>query len=186
MFNFKLILNAFQMQLRKKSIQFILTILIFLSFSIISAVFGKVLHDIKIGFVDIDRILQESKLSKIAQRKIESEFKIRDEELNSLNENLKCQINNFEKNSLVMTDNERSKCQRNLSNLDNNLQRKQREFQEDLNRRRNEELSEVMTNVNNTIKFIAKQENYDLILQDAVAFSSRLDITDQIIHCLDE
>ncbi|WP_459618436.1 OmpH/Skp family outer membrane protein [Bordetella sp. 2513F-2] len=138
----------------------------------------------KIGFVNTERILRESAPAKAAQSKIESEFKRRDDELQRLSSNLRAQAEKFDKDAPVLSDSERVKRQRELSNLDMDLQRKRREFQEDFNRRRNEEFSSIVTKANDAIKRIAEQENYDLIVQDAVTVNPRVDITDKVIQSL--
>jgi outer membrane protein len=138
----------------------------------------------KIGFVNTERILRESGPAKAAQSKIEAEFKKRDDELQRLNNNLRSQAEKFDKDAPVLSESDRVKRQRELSNLDTDLQRKRREFQEDFNRRRNEEFSGIVTKANDAIKRIAEQENYDLIIQDAVTVNPRIDITDKVIQSL--
>ncbi|MCY1533402.1 Outer membrane protein (OmpH-like) [compost metagenome] len=138
----------------------------------------------KIGFVNTERILRESGPAKAAQSKIEAEFKKRDDELQRLNNNLRSQAEKFDKDAPVMSESDRVKRQRELSNLDTDLQRKRREFQEDFNRRRNEEFSGIVTKANDAIKRIAEQESYDLIIQDAVTVNPRIDITDKVIQSL--
>ncbi|APX74164.1 OmpH family outer membrane protein [Achromobacter insolitus] len=138
----------------------------------------------KIGFVNTERILRESGPAKAAQSKIEAEFKKRDDELQRLNNSLRSQAEKFDKDAPVLSESDRVKRQRELSNLDTDLQRKRREFQEDFNRRRNEEFSGIVTKANDAIKRIAEQENYDLIIQDAVTVNPRIDITDKVIQSL--
>ncbi len=138
----------------------------------------------KIGFVSTERILRDSKPAKAAQAKIESEFKRRDEELQKLATNLRTQAQKLDKDAPVLSETERIKQQRQLADLDSDLQRKRREFQEDFNRRRNEEFSAIVEKADAAIKKIAEQQNYDLIIQDAVTVSPRVDITDQVIQAL--
>lgn len=138
----------------------------------------------KIGFVNTERILRESGPAKTAQNKIELEFKKRDEELQRLSSSLRTQADKFDKDAPVMSEGDRVKRQRDLSNLDGDLQRKRREFQEDFNRRRSEEFSAIVTKANDSIKRIAEQENYDVIIQDAVTVNPRIDITDKVIQSL--
>lgn len=138
----------------------------------------------KIGFVNTERILRDSGPAKSAQSKIESEFKRRDDELQRLANSLRSQAEKYDKDAPVLSESERVKRQRELSTLDTDLQRKRREFQEDFNRRRNEEFSAIVEKANAAIKRIAEQENYDLIIQDAVTVSPRVDITDKVIQAL--
>ena len=108
----------------------------------------------------------------------------RDDELQRLNTSLRTQAEKFDKDAPVLSESDRVKRQRELSNLDTDLQRKRREFQEDFNRRRNEEFSSIVTKANDAIKRIAEQESYDLIIQDAVTVNPRIDITDKVIQSL--
>ncbi|HBP30298.1 MAG: OmpH family outer membrane protein [Advenella sp.] len=141
--------------------------------------------NIKIGFVNTEKILRDSAPAKDAQTKIEGEFKKRDSELQKLASTLRTKYESFDKNAPVMSDSDRTKAQRELSDLDTDLQRKRREFQEDFNRRRNEAFSGIVEKANAAIKNIAEKQNYDLIVQDAVTVSPRIDITDTVIKALD-
>jgi len=138
----------------------------------------------KIGFVNTERILRDSAPAKAAQAKIESEFKRRDDELQRLAASLRSQAEKYDKDAPVLSESDRQKRQRELSNLDTDLQRKRREFQEDFNRRRNEEFTGIVEKANAAIKNIAEQEGYDLIVQDAVTVSPRVDITEKVIQAL--
>lgn len=138
----------------------------------------------KIGFVNTERILRESAPAKAAQAKIEAEFKSRDTDLQKLSTQLRAKVEQFQKDSPVLSDSDRTARQRQLSDLDATLQRKRQEFQEDFNRRRNEEFSSIVAKANAAIKKIAEQQNYDLIIQDAVTVNPRVDITDQVIKAL--
>lgn len=143
-------------------------------------------NGIKIGFVNTEKILRDSKPAQEAQAKIEEEFGQRDEELQELTENLRTKYLDFEKNAPVMSDADRTKAQRELTDLDTDLQRKRREFQEDFNRRRNDAFSTIVEKANVAIHELAAEESYDLILQDAVTVSERIDITDKVIEVLDK
>lgn len=138
----------------------------------------------KIGFVSTERILRDSKPAKAAQSKIEAEFKRRDDELQKMATSLRSQAQKFDKDAPVLSESERVKRQRQLADLDSDLQRKRREFQEDFNRRRNEEFSSIVEKADAAIKRIAEQQGYDLILQDAVTVSPKIDITDQVMKAL--
>ncbi|ALM83148.1 OmpH family outer membrane protein [Bordetella sp. N] len=138
----------------------------------------------KIGFVNTERILRESGPAKAAQAKIEAEFKRRDDDLQRATSTLRSQAEKYDKDAPVLSEADRVKRQRDLSNTDADLQRRRREFQEDFNRRRNEEFSAIVEKANAAIKRIAEQENYDLIVQDAVTVNPRVDITDRVIQAL--
>jgi outer membrane protein len=138
----------------------------------------------KIGFVNTERILRESAPAKAAQAKIEAEFKRRDSDLQNAAKTLRAQADKFDKDAPVLSESDRVSRQRDLATADSDLQRKRREFQEDFNRRRNEEFSGIVAKANAAIKRIAEQENYDLIVQDAVTVSPRIDITERVIQAL--
>jgi outer membrane protein len=138
----------------------------------------------KVGFVNTQRILLDSAPAKVAQEKIDAEFEKRNVELQKLIDDLRKRVQAFEKDAPVLAESDRNRRQRELGNLDADVQRKQREIQEDFNRRRNEEFSIIIERANAAIKKIAESENYDLILQDAVTVSPRVDITDKVIKAL--
>jgi outer membrane protein len=140
----------------------------------------------KIGFVNLDRILRDAAPAQRAQKKIEAEFSKRDQELARLAEQLKKQQETLEKNSVTMADAERRNRERDIADQSREFQRKQREFREDLNQRRNEELSSVLDRANRAVRQIAEQEKFDLILQEAVFASPRIDITEKVIRLLDD
>ena len=138
----------------------------------------------KIGFVNTERLLRDSGPAKAAQTKIESEFRKRDDELQRLTNNLRNQAQKFEKDAPVLSDSDRNRRQRELGNLDADLQRKRRELQEDFNRRRNEEFTSIVEKANAAIKRIAEADGYDIIIQDAVTVNPRVDITEKVIQAL--
>ncbi len=138
----------------------------------------------KVGFVNTQRILVDSAPAKVAQEKIDAEFEKRNVELQKLVAELRKRVQAFEKDAPVLAESDRNRRQRELGNLDADVQRKQREIQEDFNRRRNEEFAIIIERANAAIKNIAESENYDLILQDAVTVNPRVDITDKVIKAL--
>jgi outer membrane protein len=141
--------------------------------------------DSKIGFVNTERILRDAAPAVRAQKKIESEFAKRDQELTRTAEQFKRLQDDLEKNGVTMTEAQRRSKQREISEFDVQFQRKRREFQEDLNQRRNEELAQVVEQANRVIRQVAEAEKYDVIFQDAVFASPRIDITDRVIKALE-
>jgi outer membrane protein len=139
----------------------------------------------KFGFVNTERILREAAPAQRAQKKIEAEFKKRDEELAKVASDLKKQQDDLEKNGVTMSEAQRRQKERDFGEMNRDFQRKQREFREDLNQRRNEELAQVVQQANGVIRQIAEQEKYDIIFQDAVFASARIDITERVIKALD-
>jgi outer membrane protein len=141
-------------------------------------------QELKIGYVNSERVLREAVPAKAAQAKLETEFSKREKELNDSAAKLKASADKLEKDAPTLSETERNRRQRELVESDRDLQRKRREFQEDLNQRRNEELAAVVERANRVIKQIFESEKYDLILQEAVFFSPRVDITDKVIRIL--
>ena len=140
----------------------------------------------RFGYVSTERILRDAAPAQRAQKKIEAEFKKRDDELARMAEQLKRMQDDLDKNSVTMSETQRRTREREFSDLNRDFQRKQREFREDLNQRRNEELAQVVAQANQVIQQIAEQEKYDIIFQDAVFHSPRIDITDKVIKALEK
>ena len=140
--------------------------------------------ELKIGYVNSDRVLRDAIPAKAAQAKLEGEFGKREKDLTDLVNKLKAASDKLEKDAPTLPESERSRRQRELVEQDRDLQRKRREFQEDLNQRRNEELAGVLERANRVIKQIFDQEKYDLILQEVVFAGPRVDITDKVIRTL--
>jgi outer membrane protein len=151
--------------------------------SLLSAVAVQA-QEIKIGYVNSERILRESNLAKSAQTKLEVEFNRREKEINDLANRLKTLAERFEKDAPTLNETERTRRQREISDQDRDVQRRRREFQEDLTQRKNEELSAVVERANKVIKQIFDQEKYDLIVQEVVFASPRIDITKKVIDIL--
>lgn len=145
-----------------------------------------VAQETKIGFVNTERILREAPPAKAAQVKIEQEFSKREKDLQEMSARIKSLSDKLDKDSAVLPENDRARRQRELSDLDKDFQRKQREFREDLNQRRNEEVANVLERTNRVIKQIADAEKFDIILQDAVTVSPRVDITEKVLKALNK
>jgi len=139
---------------------------------------------LKIGYVNGDRVLRDSAPAKAAQAKLETEFSKREKDLNDLGNRLKAASDRLDKDAPTLGEAERTRRQRELVDQDRDLQKKRREFQEDLAQRKNEELSTVTERTNRIIKQIFETEKYDLILQEAVFWSAKVDITDKVIKAL--
>ena len=140
----------------------------------------------KIGFVNLDRILRDAAPAVRAQKKLEAEFQKREQELARTAEGLKRMQETLEKNAMTMSETDRRNRERDFGEMNREFQRKQREFREDLNQRRNEELSGILERANRVVRQIAESEKYDVILQEAVYASPRIDITDKVIRALDD
>jgi outer membrane protein len=138
----------------------------------------------RIGVVDTERILRESDQAVRAEKKIEREFAARDQEIKKLIKQTKDQQTSLEKDGSTMSDSVRRNKERELANLNLSLQTLQREFREDLNLRKNEELAVVLAHADKAIREIAESEGYDVILQEAVYRNPKVDITDKVLKYL--
>jgi outer membrane protein len=140
----------------------------------------------KFGFVHTERVLRDSVPAVRAQKKIEAEFQKRDRELAGIADQLKRMQAELDKDAMTMSDTQRRAKEREFGELNREFQRKQREFREDLNQRRNEELAQVVEQANRVIRMIAEQEKFDIIFQEMPAYvSPRIDITDKVIKALE-
>jgi outer membrane protein len=142
--------------------------------------------DFKVGVVDTERVLRESVPAMMAESKIEKEFSGRDQEIKKLLKQAKELQALLEKEDSKFSDADRRNKERELTTMNADLQRMQREFREDLNLRKNEELAIVLEQANKAIQAIAEAEKYDLILQEAVYRNPKIDITDKVIKHLAE
>ena len=151
---------------------------------IVGTSFGAQAEDVKIGYVNSDRVLRDATPAKAAQAKLEAEFSKRDKEMAEIASKIKSASEKLEKDAPTLSEAERSRRQRELVDQDREFQRKRREFQEDLTQRKNEELSVVVERANKVIKQIFESEKYDLIIQEAVFAGPRIDITDKVVKAL--
>ena len=141
-------------------------------------------QEFKVGIVNLDRIFREANTAKSAQVKLEQEFSKREKELNDNASQLKTASEKFEREAPTLPESQRATRQKQLVDQDRDFQRKRREFQEDLNSRKNEELQTVIERANKVVKALAEAEKYDLIVQEAVYVNPKLDITDKVIRSL--
>ncbi len=140
--------------------------------------------DLKIGFVDAERINRESTPAEEASKRLEKEFSPRAQELQRREQQLKSVQDQLLKDAPVLPESERIKREQDFSRQSLELQRLQREYREDLNLRRNQELGTLLERANRIIRQIAEAEKYDLILQEAVYRNPRVDITDKVLKAL--
>lgn len=141
-------------------------------------------QDFKVGIVNLDRIFREANTSKAAQAKLEQEFSKREKEIADLGGQIKAQSEKLERDAPTLSESQRNTRQRQLVEQDREFQRKRREFQEDLNSRKNEELQLVIERANRVVRSLAEAEKFDLILQEAVYVNAKHDITDKVIKAL--
>jgi outer membrane protein len=141
-------------------------------------------QEFRVGFVNTDRIFREANTAKAAQAKLETEFAKREKELNDLGNSLKTASDKFDREAPTLSESQRAQRQKQLIDQDRDFQRKRREFQEDLNARKNEELQQVLERANRVVKQVAEAEKYDVVLQEAVYINPKHDITDKVIKAL--
>jgi outer membrane protein len=141
-------------------------------------------QDFKMGFVNTERIFREAATAKQAQAKLEQEFSRREKELVETGNNLKQASEKFEREAPTLAESQRTARQKQLIEQDREFQRKRREFQEDLNARKNEEQQIVVERANRAVKQVAESEKYDVIFQEAVYVNAKHDITEKVIKAL--
>jgi outer membrane protein len=140
--------------------------------------------DFKIGYVNAVKVIEEAPQGEAALKKLEAEFAPRDKQIVEMQNRLKQLEQDLEKNALVLKENEHRSKEFEIVTLKRDLRRATQEFREDYNLRRNEELAALQKIVQKTIAEIAKQENYDLILESAVYAGPKVDVTDKILKKL--
>jgi outer membrane protein len=141
-------------------------------------------QEVRIGFVSTDRVFKEANSAKASQARLEQEFSKREKELNDLGLSIKSGAEKLEREAPTLSETQRASRQKQLVEQDREFQRKRREFQEDLNARKNEELQQVIERANRVVRQVAEAEKFDLVLQEAVYVNPRLDITDKVIKAL--
>lgn len=156
-----------------------------LPFMLVLAV-TPVLAETKIGFVNAQRVINESPQAKKAEQKIQKEFEKRSQDLQQLSKRLQSLQENLERNGITLQESERRIKERELNDANREFQRKQREFNEDLTLRKNEEMAAIFERADKVIKQIFETEKYDLIVREAVFVNPRIDITDKVIKMLSE
>jgi outer membrane protein len=145
---------------------------------------AAVAQDFKIGFVDVERIRRESAPAERASKQLETEFAPRAQDLQRREAQIKTLQGQLEKDAMTLSESERRGKEQELSRMSVDFQRLQREYREDLNLRRNQELATLFERADRVIKQIADAEKFDLIVQEAVFRSARIDITERVLKAL--
>ena len=141
-------------------------------------------QELRMGFVSTDRVLKEASTAKAAQTKLEQEFSKREKDLLDQGAAIKTAADKLEREAPTLSEAQRATRQKQLVDQDREFQRRRREFQEDLNARKSEELPQVLERANRVVKQVAEAEKFDLILQDAVYINPKHDITDKVLKVL--
>ena len=155
-----------------------------LSALLATASVGASAEDFKVGYVNTQRITAESMPAKSAQSKLEQEFSKRQKELVDQQAAFKAFGEKFERDAPTLSESQRAARQKEGAEMGRDLQRRQREFQEDLNGRRNEELQQVLDRATKAVKQVADTEKYDLVVQEVVYVNTKHDITDKVLKIL--
>jgi outer membrane protein len=141
-------------------------------------------QEFKMGFVNTERVFRESASARQAQQKLEQEFAKREKDLVDAGNALKTASEKFERESPTLSESQRAARQKTLLDQEREFQRKRREFQEDLNARKNEEQQLVVERANRAVRQVAESEKYDVIFQEAVYINPKHDITDKVLKAL--
>ncbi len=141
--------------------------------------------DLKIGYVQVDKILQEAPQTAESSKKLEKEFAPRSQELERMQKQIKDIETALDKDALTMSETDRKNKERDASNLKIDFQRKQRELREDINLRKNEELAALQDRINKAVTSVSESEGYDLVVYGGVAYANKkIDITDKVLKSL--
>jgi outer membrane protein len=143
--------------------------------------------DVKIGYVNTEKISREADAAKKAAQRLETEFKKREKDLSDAFNKLRADADRLDKDAPTLSEAEKTRRQKEILEANRDLERRKREYQEDLTQRRNEELASVAERMNRAVKQIFETEHYDLILSDQAAAylaSARIDITKKVIDAM--
>jgi outer membrane protein len=140
----------------------------------------------KIAVVNFERILRESPQSKTAEKRLETEFKKKEADINDLATRLTAASQKLDKDAPVLSETQRRERQNQLADMDRELQRRQRDFRDEVGQRKQAEFAEVMNAANRAIKSIAEKEGYDAVFQDMAYFNPKIDVTDKVLKAMSE
>jgi outer membrane protein len=141
--------------------------------------------ELKVGYVQVDKILQEAPQTVESGKKLEREFSPRSQELDRMSKQIKELEAALDKEGLTISEVERRNKERDVQNIKIEFQRKQRELREDINLRKNEELGSLQDRINKAVQSVAEADGYDLVVYSGVAYASKkIDITDKVLKLL--
>lgn len=141
--------------------------------------------ELKIGYVNAAKLLDQSPQAEDVSKRLKQEFSGKEKELRSKQNQLKKLQDRMTRDGSIMSESEHSKLNHDILNLQRDVQRKSDEFQEDLNLRKNEEMNKLLGVIQAAIEEIGKEQHYDLIVYEGVAFASHsIDLTDQVLDKL--
>lgn len=141
--------------------------------------------ELKVGYVQVDKILQEAPQTIESGKKLEREFSPRSQELERMSKQIKDLEAALDKEGLTISEVDRRNKERDVQNIKIEFQRKQRELREDINLRKNEELGSLQDRINKAVQSVAEADGYDLVVYSGVAYASKkIDITDKVLKLL--
>ena len=149
-----------------------------------AAPFGAAMAETKVGVVNVTRLLQESPQAQAASQALETEFAGRRRELEAQQKDLKAKEDRLQKDGAVMAANERASAEKALRDGQREVARKQNEFMEDLNVRRNEALGQLQRSVLQEVQAYAKTAGLDVVVADPLYANPSVDITNQVLAAL--
>jgi outer membrane protein len=160
------------------------TLLAFLTLAAVSLPLSAAQAQAKIGVVNVARLLQETPQAQAASQALENEFAARKRDLQNLERDLKARDDKLQKDGATMAEAERRNQEKTLRDGQRELARKQNEFLEDLNVRRNEALGQLQRTVLQEVQTYAKSAGLDVVVADALYASPAVDITNQVLAAL--
>lgn len=141
--------------------------------------------ELKIGYVQVEKILQDAPQTTESSKKLEKEFAPRSQELEKMQKQIRDLETALDKDSLTMSETDRKNKERDVSNIKIEFQRKQRELREDVTLRKNEELAALQDRINKAVTTVSETEGFDLVVYSGVAYASKkIDITDKVLKSL--
>ncbi len=139
----------------------------------------------KVGYVQVDKLLQEAPQTAETGKKLEKEFSPRSLDLEKLQKQMRDLEGALERDRTSISEADRRMKERDLTNMRLEFQRKQRELREDINLRKNEELAVLQERINKAVQTVSENEGYDLVVYSGVAYASKkIDITDKVLKLL--
>ena len=139
---------------------------------------------LKIGVINVGRLLEQSPQSALVSKKLQDEFGPRQRDIEAMAQRLKTRQETFTRDAPVMSEEERLNLERQIRDGQRDLERTQNEYIEDLNVRRNEEVGRLQREVLQKVQEYARAQQYDLVLADAIFVSTAVDITEAVLAAL--
>ncbi|OAI18458.1 hypothetical protein A1359_04990 [Methylomonas lenta] len=150
-------------------------------FVMLMLIAGASQADLKIGFVNVAKVLEKAPQAAKAKSRLETEFSPRDKQLVSQQKEIKTMEERLSRDSAVMGEEERRSLEKDVIEKKREAARAQQEFSEDFNMRRNEELGNLQKRIVEAVRALAKEESFDLLLTDGVIYANDdIDVTSQV------